>query len=329
MDNPLVTILIAVWNTERWLPQCLDSLCRQTLGDIQIVCVDDASTDGSLSVLNHYASLDKRIEVITLAKNQGQAHARNVALRHARGTYICFLDSDDWMADDCLEQAVKTFVRYPDTGCVLFHTLYYYSQDRQEAFRMPSLQVLTGEQAFRLSLTWQIHGVYMVRATIHKQYPYDESSHAFSDDNTTRIHYLASHEVRCCMGTYYYRQRQSSVSHLFSVRRFDYLAANLSMKRQLESLHMSDDVLNLYECHRWLNVVDMYMLWFRNRSQLAPFSRLRCKATIRAAWRTIETNRLSQSLKCKLGYCPLSGHWRLFVLQEELYFRLRHLLFRR
>lgn len=329
MDNPRVTILVAVWNTAPWLSQCLDSLRRQTLSDIQIVCVDDGSTDNSLSVLNRYASLDKRIEIIALAKNQGQAHARNVALRHARGAYICFLDSDDWMAADCLEQAVRTFSQYPNTGCVLFHTLYYYSPNRQEAFRLPSFQVLSGEQAFMLSLTWQIHGVYMVRASIHKRFPYDESAHAFSDDNTTRFHYLASAEVRACSGTYYYRQRQSSVSHLFNVRRFDYLTANLSMKRQLESLHMSDQVLDLYEHHRWLNVVDMYMLWYRHRSQLTPFARLRCLSTIRLAWRTIETRRIASSLKYKFGYWPLPGHWRLFVLQEEAYFRIRHLLLRR
>ena len=77
MSKPQVTILVAVWNTAAYLPQCLESLRRQTLRDIQVVCVDDESTDESLAVLRHYADLDERIEVVALPKNQGQAHARN------------------------------------------------------------------------------------------------------------------------------------------------------------------------------------------------------------------------------------------------------------
>ncbi len=323
---PQVTVLVAVWNTADYLPQCLDSLMHQTLRDIQVVCVDDASTDGSLDVLRRYEALDDRIEVIALSRNQGQAHARNVGLRQAKGAYICFLDSDDWMADDCLERAVEVFSAHQQTGCVLFHTLYYYGPTRQDEFPMPAFDVLSGRDAFVASLTWQIHGVYMARADIHRRYPYDESTHAFGDDNTTRLHYLASAEVRSCPGTYYYRQRAMSVSHQFSLRRFDYLLANLSMKRQLDGLHVEEEVLNLYENHRWLNVVDMYMLWFKHGHQLAADDRCKALLMVRRSWQTIEVWRLKSSLRRKFGYAPLAGHWRLFLLQERAYFCLRRLL---
>ncbi len=326
MRIPQVTVLVSVWNTADYLPQCLDSLCRQTLRDIQVVCVDDASTDDSLVVLQRYAALDDRIEVIGLPRNQGQAHARNVGLGRAKGEFICFLDSDDWMAVDCLERAVSVFRAHQKTGCVLFDTLYYYSASRQESFPMATFDALSGYEAFVLSLTWRIHGVYMVRAGIHKRYPYDESAHAFSDDNTTRLHYLASTEVRLCAGTYYYRQRPTSVSHQFSLRRFDYLLANQSMKRQLECIRVSDDLLNLYENHRWLNVVDMYMLWFKHGRELNANDRRKALALVRNSWRTIETWRLKPALRCKFGYVPFVGHWRLFLLQEQIYFRLRRLL---
>lgn len=326
MSPPQVTVLVAVWNTAAYLPKCIESLRRQTLRDIQVVCVDDASTDDSLCVLRRYAGLDERIEVIALPQNQGQAHARNVALRQAKGEFVCFLDSDDWMAGDCLEQAVRVFRNHPLTDSVLFHTLYYYGPNRQEEFPMAPFEVLRGEEAFVLSLTWKIHGVYVVRATIHQQYPYDESAHAFSDDNTTRLHYLASREVRTCQGTYYYRQRQTSVSHQFNLRRFDYLVANQSMKRQLEALRVPEEVLDLYENHRWLNVVDMYMLWFKHRADLSAFAQRRALAMLRDSWRTIEEWRLKTSLRRKLGYVPFKGHWRLFMMQENRYFFLRRLL---
>lgn len=326
MNMPQVTVLVAVWNTADYLPQCLDSLRRQTLRDIQVVCVDDASTDHSLAVLRQYEAIDDRFEVIALAANQGQAHARNVGLTRAKGQYVCFLDSDDWMAEDCLEQAVEVFETHQMTGCVLFHTIYFYNAWRQEEFTMPAFDVLSGEEAFVLSLTWRIHGVYMVRADIHRLYLYDESAHAFSDDNTTRLHYLASTEVRICAGTYYYRQRATSVSHQFSIRRFDYLLANLSMKQQLERLHVKNDVRNLYENHRWLNLVDMYMLWFKHGSELTVGDRRKALQMIRDSWKTIDVWRLKPTLRRKFGYAPLVGHWGLFVLQEQVYFGLRLLL---
>ena len=326
MNMPQVTVLVAVWNTADYLPQCLDSLRRQTLRDIQVVCVDDASTDRSMAVLRRYAALDQRIEVIALSRNQGQAHARNVALRQAKGAYVCFLDSDDWMADDCLQRAVEVFRGHEKTGCVLFHTLYYYSSSRQDEFPMRPFDVLSGEEAFLLSLTWKIHGVYMVRADIHKRYPYDESAHAFSDDNTTRLHYLVSAEVRSCAGTYYYRQRPSSVSHQFSLRRFDYLLANLSMKRQLARLHVADDVMDIYENHRWLNLIDMYMLWFRQGGELTAHDRNEALSLIRRSWKTMDVWRLRPSLRRKFGYMPFAGHWRLFFFQEQVYFSLRRWL---
>ena len=105
MTCPKVTVLVAVYNAEKYIRKCLDSLIEQTLTDIQVVCVDDASTDNSLFILNEYAKKDNRIEIIALTENHGQAYARNQGLVKAKGQYVCFLDSDDWMSADCLEKA--------------------------------------------------------------------------------------------------------------------------------------------------------------------------------------------------------------------------------
>ena len=229
---PLVTVLVAVYNSEAFLPQCLDSLCGQTLDAVQIVCVDDASTDGSPGILRDYASRDSRVEVIALSENHGQAYARNKALERARGKYICFLDSDDWMAADCLEEACRTFGTDDTLDALLFDTIYVYP-DREEPYAMEPFRRMDGKAAFEASLTWKIHGVYIVKAEIHKRFPYDDSARAYSDDNTTRLHYYASRQVGCCKGRYYYRQHGDSVTHKPSIRRFDYLRANASMKRML------------------------------------------------------------------------------------------------
>ena len=117
---------------------------------------------------------------------------------------------------------------------------------------MPHFNMMNGEEAFRQSLTWSIHGCYVVRSALHKTYPYDESQRGYSDDNTTRIPYYYSRKVVLCDGVYYYRQQAASVKHQASVHRFDFLLANESMRRQLVDIGASDDDLHCYETVRWL-----------------------------------------------------------------------------
>lgn len=91
-----VSVIVPIYNTERYLRCCLDSIVQQTLHDIEIVCVNDGSTDGSLKILHEYAAKDNRIKIIN-QKNKGLSAARNVGLKVASADYISFIDSDDFV----------------------------------------------------------------------------------------------------------------------------------------------------------------------------------------------------------------------------------------
>ena len=91
---PRVSVVVPVYNVETYLPQCIDSIRAQTLEDIEIVCVDDGSTDRSGALLDLYARLDERMVVIHKA-NAGVSAARNDGIEAARGDIVCFVDSDD------------------------------------------------------------------------------------------------------------------------------------------------------------------------------------------------------------------------------------------
>lgn len=103
---PLVSVIVPVYNPGAYLVQCLDSLCGQTLKDLEIICVEDGSTDTSPAILEDYAAKDPRITVLAHAQNRGCAAARNTGMAAARGTYIHFLDSDDWIDPGYLEELV-------------------------------------------------------------------------------------------------------------------------------------------------------------------------------------------------------------------------------
>ncbi len=99
-----VSVIIPVYNTEKYLPKCLESVCNQTLKDIEIICVNDCSPDNSLAVLQEYAKNDNRIKLINFAENKGAAAARNAGIDAATGEYIGFVDSDDFVDLDFYEK---------------------------------------------------------------------------------------------------------------------------------------------------------------------------------------------------------------------------------
>lgn len=94
---PVVSIIVPVYNTAPWLPRCLDSLCDQTLRDIEIICINDGSDDACPDILNAYAQRDGRIRLISFAQNRGVAVARNTGMRAATGQWLGFIDSDDFI----------------------------------------------------------------------------------------------------------------------------------------------------------------------------------------------------------------------------------------
>lgn len=116
MNNRKVSIIVPVYNVEEYLPECLESLVNQTLADIEIICVDDGSTDNSLDVLNQYSQKDIRIKVIS-QKNAGVSIARNTGIENASGEYIMFVDSDDSLIPEACEIAYNAMQKdYSDVG---------------------------------------------------------------------------------------------------------------------------------------------------------------------------------------------------------------------
>ena len=104
-----VSIIIPVYNAEKYLEKCLNSVIKQTLKDIEIICINDGSTDGSLNILQKYSEKDKRFIIID-QKNSGQSVARNKGLSVAKREFIGFVDSDDWIDSDMYKHLYQRMV---------------------------------------------------------------------------------------------------------------------------------------------------------------------------------------------------------------------------
>lgn len=106
MNEPLISIIIPVYNVEKYIRKCLDSVLNQTYKNIEIIIINDGSTDNTYSICIEYEKSDSRIKLFT-QENSGQGAARNLGLQHAQGTYIGFVDGDDYIDPDMYETMIK------------------------------------------------------------------------------------------------------------------------------------------------------------------------------------------------------------------------------
>ena len=115
-----VSIIVPVYNVEKYLSKCLESLINQTLKDIEVICVNDGSTDDSLSILKEYANKDSRIKIID-KQNEGVSVARNTGIEVATGEYLMFVDSDDYLVENACEKALNSIEHNNSDICIFGH----------------------------------------------------------------------------------------------------------------------------------------------------------------------------------------------------------------
>ena len=107
INNPQISVIIPIYNAEEFLAECIDSILNQSFSDFELLLIDDKSTDGSRKICLDYAAKDRRISFFANEENRGQAIRRNQGIREAKGEYIAFIDSDDFVANDYLEKLWK------------------------------------------------------------------------------------------------------------------------------------------------------------------------------------------------------------------------------
>lgn len=319
------TILVAVYNAEAWLPQCLDSLLGQTEASLEVICIDDCSTDGSVALLEDYARRDARVTVMHTPVNSGQAVARNLGLTRARGVLTTMVDADDWLAPDALEQAWRAYSAADDIDAVAFRLIY--TEGGRTWLHAPSEALgtagttLSGTEACRMSIDWHLHGYYAIRTDLHRRWPYDTTCRLYSDDNTSRQHYLHCRRVAVNAGDYHYRQHPAASTRQTTRRRFDFLTANDALRRMLEDEKVAPTHLAVCEDYVWRQYVG---LWRERRRpcRLTPDEEREVDGMLRDCYGRICVGRLPW--RTRLRPCYFAGlPYGLFCLWQRL-LMLRH-----
>lgn len=118
-SNPLISVIVPIYNVRMYLKECIESICNQSYNNIQIILVDDGSTDGSGCICENYKNIDKRISVIH-KENGGLVSARKAGIERATGEYIAFVDGDDWIDINTYEQIVECLEKYGSIDIISF-----------------------------------------------------------------------------------------------------------------------------------------------------------------------------------------------------------------
>ena len=219
MDD-LVSIIVRVYNVKPYLRQCLDSIVSQTYAHLQILVIDDGSTDDCGSLCEEYAALDSRVEVFHLP-NGGQATARNYALERAKGQWVGFVDGDDWIAPDMIEKML-TAATQENADVAVCGVIYAYRDGTRKLPVTTEYKVLGSKPASMdicfggNQLRQNIWNKLIRKSCIGELNPPEWQSH---QDMLFLTRVLLN--VRCVVlldsNLYFYRQQSNSVVHSTSL----------------------------------------------------------------------------------------------------------------
>lgn len=271
-----ISVIIPVYNVKAYLPQCMDSVLNQSYRALEILLIDDGSTDGSGAMCDEYGAADPRVRVIH-QKNGGAAAAKNAGLRVATGEYLAFLDSDDYLEPDAYEYMVN-LLEQTGADAVQCSFRNVYVNDSQDIVTLPRRQEFTVTEFLRrYTIDWTC-GM-MTEKLYRRQLFYGiffEEGNVIDDDYFTYQGVMNGKKyVRDPKVVYNYRQRKSSVTYRPDYQertifdRMEYLA-----QRKERVSNRYPDLKKTFDLH-YLQM----LLWMAGE----PYATERCMEAIKAA----------------------------------------------
>ena len=221
-----ITVIVPVYNVENYLEKCLDSLINQTYKNLEIIVINDGSTDNSGEICQEYAQKDNRIVYIE-KENGGQAEARNIGLDRMTGSYVTFVDSDDWVEVDYVETLYKKITEYQadiavgnyysfnqSEGMYYFHIFgdSYYEKMYDNVSIFENLYDSQEMKSFALISVWGK----LYKADLFKQLRFDIGKLGEDGYLNQKIYLLAEKTIYLNKGLYAYRQREGSSSRIWT-----------------------------------------------------------------------------------------------------------------
>ncbi len=311
-NRPKISIIVPIYNVEKYLVKCLDSLVNQTLKEIEIILVDDGSPDNCPKICDEYANKDNRIKVIH-KQNAGVSAARNTGIEIATAEWLAFVDADDWVEEDMFEEAYKRTVNC-DVDMVLFN--FYSNYEKKEVVnkKIPQEDFITDNQdiiqQLKLSVLHETFGPYntsftlmgapwnkIFKASIVKENKIEfplEVKGVF-DDALFNLYYYdyVKKVVFFNKPLYHYRRLSTSILNKFKPNKLEINQAIFNKIEEYIKQHNDDELLkNAYNSRVVLYLHITINLYFFNKDNTKSV-----REKIAELKETIETEPYKEALK--------------------------------
>ena len=281
MSIELISIVMPVYNAANFLDYSIPSVLSQTYSNIELVVVDDSSTDNSYEILKKYAALDNRVKVFSIPFVEGPKPARDNAIIHAKGEWIVFVDADDAIDSDFIE---KLWKRHMETGadfvCPIMHLVErkgmpIISQIPKNSFDLNS--IFNGTEAMIRTLSsWEFgtSGALIKRSNITNLYQSPNSLN-YNDECDSRIYLNNSKLVAFTDSTYYYTQHVNSSTHDKSVNALLFDILNfVGLTRYFDNQYGKGSALSIYsriEAANWFKANLPHVVWtsWKNKQRIS------------------------------------------------------------
>ena len=223
MQQPLISVIVPIYNVEKYVRKCLDSLVNQTMKQIEVICIDDGSTDESGSIADEYVSEEFPIFRVIHTENRGLSAARNRGIDESRADWLMFVDSDDWVSPDfCrvpyevalenkVEMVIFQYQMTTENGCI-----------RKKRRKSALDGMVCNETAVDIGESYTWNKLYNIELFDGIRYP---EGHVYEDVWTThKVIYKARRILYCVKSLYFYRIRKGSIAQSATSRVDEYLA---------------------------------------------------------------------------------------------------------
>lgn len=309
--SDLVSIIVPVYNTSLYLDDCLESLVGQSFGNIEIIIVDDGSTDSSPAICDRWRQRDDRVLVFH-RRNQGLSASRNFGLSVARGSWLLFVDSDDWVSSSLVQSCLSCAL---SVGCdIVWFSHLQASSDGKSTFPSPLISsfpessVCDSDEALAHLLSFDVQNYswsLFVRSSIYAlnciSFPVGRNM----EDVATTYRVVASADRVCFLNEhlYFYRQRCGSILSKPNARFLpDYLSAVVGCRRWL-SLNRAGlgGLIDNYSCAHLYSIFRDYRSLGKSRRSMAPG----LGPSLSEAFRSLDPRRLSPRNLVKRGLAIL------------------------
>lgn len=247
MSN-LISIVMPVFNSSEFLAEAIESVINQKYKNWELICVNDGSTDNSLSILKDYQVKEPRIHIFSQS-NSGIGKARKLGIMNAKGDYISYLDSDDVYSYDYLYETVKVALK--EGADVVMPVLFAeWGSDGEYDFnyknRLKEGDVIDPKIAFLKTFPWSVHALNLYESSHIKKYALtsisDQEGYT-ADEYLTRYLLLYANKIIVSKGIYFYRKNEASVTNSFSPDKVSALDVNSKIFSLAKNNHFTDSDL--------------------------------------------------------------------------------------